>query len=380
MKRKWKVPIIILVILVLFLIIIWPMAPVWERMGLKPFCIQQEGSKVKIIPCPDQSAVETTSISLPTPGPLGPIPIIVDDDGSPDGMIAMLYFLSNPLFDVRAVTISFGEAHPQEFAQHVAKILSAFGRGDIPIGYGNDQPLEGTNAFPEPWREASDRFWDLNVPQGGSISTPILAADLITHVVSESDQLVTIFVSGSHTNLAEALRLDPGISAHIQDVFIMGGSINVAGNIHSDWPDLENETAEWNIWVDPLAAEAVFTSGLSLHLIPLDATRSVTWTRSDISTWDSAGSPEGILAGNILNWMLDNWSANGVYVWDLVAAIQATSREVCTEEEMGLDIVIEPGHNQGQTQVIPGSNNAAVCLDPLPDKVKAFARAVFNQP
>ncbi len=201
-------------------------------------------------------------VSLPTPGPSGPIPIIVDDDGSPDGMIAMLYFLRNPLFDVRAVTISYGEAHPKVFAQHITQILGAFGREDIPVGYGSDAPLEGSNAFPDPWREASDNFWDLSIPQAMSMISPVPAAALMAEIIAESEEPVTIFISGSHTNLAEALRIDPGIAANIQDVFIMGGSANMPGNIHSDWPELDNEVAEWNIWVDPLAAQEVFASGL----------------------------------------------------------------------------------------------------------------------
>ena len=80
------------------------------------------------------------------------IPVIVDDDGSPDGMVALLYFLRNPLFDVRAVTISCGEAHPALFASHVLRLLAGLGRVDIPVGTGRDTPLAGNNVFPGPWR------------------------------------------------------------------------------------------------------------------------------------------------------------------------------------------------------------------------------------
>ena len=379
MKRKWLVPIIIMAVLVVLVIVVWPMAPVWERMGFKPFCIQQDGSKLKIIPCPEQGTT-VSPVSLPTPGPSGPIPIIVDDDGSPDGLIAMMYFLRNPLFDVRAVTISYGEAHPQVFAQHITQMLSAFGREDIPVGYGNDAPLEGSNAFPDPWREASDNFWGFSIPQATRMITPVPAAALIADIIAESEEPVTIFISGSHTNFAEALRLDPGITANIQDVFIMGGSANVPGNIHSDWPELDNEVAEWNIWVDPLAAQEVFASGMSLHLVPLDATRQVVWRRNDIPTWESASSPISGFAGDILEWMLDNWSEKGVYIWDLVAAVQATTRSVCPEEIMELEIVTTPGPKQGQTRVNAGASLIAICLDPLPEQMKAYAALIFGQP
>lgn len=380
MKRKWTIPIIILAVVILLVIVVWPMAPIWEKIGFEPFCIQQDGSKIKIVSCPEQGTTAVSPVSLPTPGPSGPIPIIVDDDGSPDGTIAMLYFLRNPLFDVRGVTISYGEAHPKIFVQHITQILGAFGRDDIPVGFGNDAPLEGTNTFPEPWREASNDFWGLSIPQAVSMTTPLPAAVLMADIIAQSEEPVTIFLSGSHTNLAEALRLDPGIAANIQDVFIMGGSAKVPGNIHSDWPELDNEVAEWNIWVDPLAAQEVFASGLPLHLVPLDATRQVVWTRKDIKTWRSASSPEGGFAGNILKWMLDNWSEKGIYVWDLVAAVQATTRSVCPEAAMEMEIITTPGPEQGQTRVIAGGFPVSVCLDPLPDQVKALAALVFSQP
>jgi purine nucleosidase/pyrimidine-specific ribonucleoside hydrolase len=130
----------------------------------------------------------------------GPTPIIFDDDGSPDGMIALLFFLSNPNFEVRAVTISCGEAHPEVFAGHVARFLAGLGRADIPVGYGRPDPLEGANAFPDPWRADSDRFWDLPLPEAAAPTTPVPAAALIVESVAQSDQPVAVFLSGTHTN------------------------------------------------------------------------------------------------------------------------------------------------------------------------------------
>src|SRR5512137_790297 len=147
----------------------------------------------------------------------------------------MLYFLCNPLFDVRAVTISYGEAHPEKFAPLLANILASFDVGaDVPVGYGRDEPLEGMNAFPDPWREASDDFWGIP-PENPASQIPVPAAQLIVETVKNSSQPVLIFVSGSHTNLAEALRLDPSIARNIRGVYIMGGAVNIPGNIHSDW-------------------------------------------------------------------------------------------------------------------------------------------------
>lgn len=72
------------------------------------------------------------------------------------------------------------------------------------------------------------------------------------------------------------------------------------GNIKSDWPAIENSVAEWNIWVDPVAAQEVFASGVKLHLTPLDATNQVKWTQSNALSWAASGSAEGVLAGEML--------------------------------------------------------------------------------
>jgi pyrimidine-specific ribonucleoside hydrolase len=383
MKRKVLITVgVILGVLVFLFILAWPAAPLLHKLGVPVYCIQGNWSDLQFVPCPGQ----TTASALPTPLPMpplgaqGPTPIIIDDDGSPDGMIALLYFLRNPLFDVRAVTISCGEAHPNLFARHVQQLLFELGEAGIPVGAGRAAPLEGNNAFPDPWRQSSDEFWGIDLLQVAGLAEPVPAAQLIVDAVSGSGQPVTIFVSGTQTNLAEALRLEPGIAGNIRDVYIMGGSINVPGNIESDWPSIHNQVAEWNIWADPQAASEVFSSGLTLHLVPLDATRQVTWTRDDIPDWVSSGSAESARAGDLLKWMLDSWAPEGVFVWDLVAAIQATNPQICAEVPLAVEVITAPGEEQGRTSVVGGSPNISACLAPDAGQVKALAAYIFGQP
>jgi pyrimidine-specific ribonucleoside hydrolase len=371
---------IVLGVLVFLFIIIGPMAPVWSRMGLEPFCIQGDWPQLQIVSCNEATVAHPTVTPLALSNQNGgvPIPVIVDDDGSPDGTIALLYFLSNPGFDVRAVTISQGEAHPDLFARHILQLLAGLGKADIPVGAGNPSPLEGNNSFPDPWRQASDQFWDIELPSVAVSLEPTLAAELIVGTINKSPHPVVLFVSGTHTNLAEALRLDPGITENIRDVYIMGGSVYMEGNIKHDWPAIDNSAAEWNIWVDPAAAEEVFDSGLPLHLIPLDATRKVSWMPSDLPGWISSKSPEGIMAGNLLQWMLDSWSPQGVYIWDLVAAVQATNPSVCPEVPLAINIITSPGPEQGQTLVKQGEPNILVCLDPDVGQMKSLSASILG--
>jgi len=371
MKRKALVIIGIVVgVLVLAVILIWPAAPLWARLGAKPMCIQGSWPDIKLVTCPQITTTRVEITPFPTLTGQTPIPIIVDDDGSPDGVIALLYFLSDPRYDVRAVTISNGEAHPDLFAPQIIKFLTGLEMADIPVGAGRVTPLEGNNAFPDPWRQASDGFWQLALTQPASSIKSHPAAELIVEMLSNSTSPIMIFISGTHTNLAEALRLDPSIREHISGIYIMGGSIYVPGNIENDWPSINNQVAEWNIWVDPIAADEVFASGLPLHLTPLDATTQITWTEADALSWASSATSEGGFAADILKWMLSSWSTDNAYIWDLVAAAIMTDQRLCPEIPLALDVVVEAGSEQGRTVVGDGAVNTLVCLEPDMAQVK----------
>ena len=75
--------------------------------------------------------------------------------------------------------------------------------------------------------------------------------------------------------------MDAGIRDHISTVYIMGGAVNVPGNLTDFSTNPANVTAEWNIYVDPVAADEVFRSGLPIVLVPLDATNQVNATMAD---------------------------------------------------------------------------------------------------
>ena len=365
--------------LVLLFIIVGLGGPILTSLGMETVCIQGEWPHLEIVPCNETVKVSSTVTPLPSQQSQATIPVIFDDDGSPDGTIALLYFLSNPLFDVRAVTISQGEAHPDLFADHTLQLLAGLSRADLPVGAGNPTPLQGNNVFPEPWRQASDKFWDIELPPATVTQVPTDAAELIVETINNSPQPVLLFVSGTHTNVAEALHLDPEIVDNIRDIYIMGGSVYVAGNIKSDWPAIDNSVAEWNIWVDSAAAKEVFASGVPLHLIPLDATRKVIWIESDLPGWISSNSPEGAMAGELLQWMLNSWSPEGVYIWDLVAAVQATYPSVCPEVPLALDIITSPGPEQGRTVLKQEVPNVSVCLDPDIGQVKSITAYILGK-
>ena len=377
-RRFWRrVRIFIALLLLTAVVLLGPLAPLLIQLGVEPVCIQGTFPGLQIVRCPEGTLPEETLSTEPPPTaattPISfaaPIPMILDDDGSPDGMLALLYFLQHPAYDVVAVTISPGEAHTEH--------LAGLGYNDIPVGYGREIPLSGNNAFPESWHAATDDFWGVPLPDIDVPWQPQPASAVLLEVLTQTPEPVLMFVTGTHTNLAEALALDPDITENIRSVAIMGGAINVPGNIASDWPEIDNTVAEWNIWVDPTAAQQVFTSGLPLQLVPLDATNQVVWTPEDAALWRSSEHPAGQYAADVLSWMLRSWFPEGVYAWDLVTAVAVTDTMLCGWENMAIDVILEPENEQGWTRVIEGPPNVEVCLRPVATGMKARVRAILG--
>jgi purine nucleosidase/pyrimidine-specific ribonucleoside hydrolase len=308
-----------------------------------------------------------------------PIPVIFDDDGSPDATIALMFLLRNPAIDLKALTVN-GEAHPSLFARNLVRALTRVGHASIPVAAGPEFPLQGNNAFPENWRAQSDAFWGLTLPSAVTQLQPISAAQLIVNTVKASPQPITILATGTFTNVAQALRLDRTITCNIREIVIMGGAIYVPGNIASDAPGYTNTVSEWNIWVDPIAASEVFVSGIPMHLVPLDATDDVVWTAQDAAVWKASGTPEGVLAGELLDMLLQWWSPSGVYIWDLDTAAVVVDETLCPGQRLHVDVITTKGADEGRTVARSDvAANMIVCLRLNSVSVKNAVKAVLGQ-
>jgi inosine-uridine nucleoside N-ribohydrolase len=96
-------------------------------------------------------------------------------------------------------------------------------------------------------------------------------------LVRRSPGELTLIALGPLTNLAHALRRDAQVVRQLAGVVIMGGAVTVPGNV--------TPVAEFNIYVDPEAAQIVFSSGLPITLIGLDVTEQVRLTAQMINQY-----------------------------------------------------------------------------------------------
>ncbi|MGF1480835.1 MAG: nucleoside hydrolase [Cyanophyceae cyanobacterium] len=319
-----------------------------------------------------------------------PTPLIFDDDGSQDGMTALAYVLANPQFDVQAITISNGIARPEIFDENIKRMLERLGYTNIPVGVGRSTPLEGDNEFPDFIRDGSDTFWApfVALPEEVPVIETQPAVELIIETIKSSPEPVAILATGPLTNIAAALRQDPSIIENISIVQVMGGAVFVPGNLPvvPEPPFSTNEVAEFNIWIDPVAAQEVFEAGqngLTIQLTPLDATNQIEFARQDYEEWLETGTPESIIAAEFLDFALTviQSDLDPNPVWDLVAAINLAEPDFSPETPLHIDVDTEsdPGDTQGQTQAVPGlPPNVLVSLNPSFDNIAFDAGEVFS--
>ncbi len=303
--------------------------------------------------------------------------VIIDDDGSPDGTTALLYLLSRRDVEIKAVGISYGEAHPSVYIQHMGRMMEDFGYTGIPLGAGLDGSLSGNEGFPEWLRDAADNFWSWPLPNATKTYPVEDSAELLVRLLSKSPRSVDLFFSGPVTNLARALRLAPAIRDHIGTLYMMAGAVFVAGNVHDFYPDSANVYADWNPYSDPLAYQEVFESGIKMVLIPLDATNQVKVDRQDTLTWRSGGRIANFVA-NVYDGLMNE--KGQTFIWDLLAATVMTEPDLCGYQDLHLDVVTQAGDHFGQLVVNPQAEpNIRVCLVPAEAGINQTLTDIFSQ-
>lgn len=271
-------------------------------------------------------------------------PVIVDNDMAIDDWAALLYLLHHPKADVIAVTISAsGESRCQPGLDNTNALIDLSGKvsKNIPVACGDDYPLDGYFVFPEVWRKDSDTLSGVPIKSSSRTASDKHAAEIIHTALSSANEPVTVIATGPLTNIAQWLERYPQDKNKIDQLIIMGGAVDVPGNIIVPLftKGHPNTTAEWNIFVDPLAADKVFAAGLPIVLVGLDVTNSVRVTTQVAADFkravktDSATFWDAVLDKN--DWFI---ASNEYYFWDTLAVMIAMEPELCQGDMQSLRV------------------------------------------
>ncbi|KXG21968.1 uncharacterized protein LOC8076938 isoform X1 [Sorghum bicolor] len=228
-------------------------------------------------------------------------PVVFDMDMSPGDFVSLIYLLKEPRheIDLKAVLINGNGWANSASIDIVYDVLHMMGRDDIPVGLGNTtamgSPTLGCNnsyAIPH----GSGGFVDSDTLYGLARSLPRsprrFTSDDLDHPESRHPhafdvwqsvrkqlspgQKITVLTSGPLTNLASISLSDMDASSVIERVYVVGGLIRDGGDEKGNvFTVPSNRYAEFNMFLDPLAAKTVLESSLNITLIPLTVQRKV---------------------------------------------------------------------------------------------------------
>jgi inosine-uridine nucleoside N-ribohydrolase len=168
---------------------------------------------------------------------------------------------------------------------------------------------------------------------------------------------MTLLATGPLTNLGELLQASPGVKDKIAAIYIMGGAVHVPGNLGS-----ANTVAEWNIYVDPQAANIVFASGVPVILVALDATNHNPATPAFYKKLQAAHlTPEATFVYDLFT-KNRSYQSGSFYFWDPTAAVLLSDESLGSYEDDPLCVVEAEGNTSGQTQVKPGCPTVRVAI------------------
>jgi purine nucleosidase len=290
------------------------------------------------------------------------VDVVVDHDGGVDDLMAISLLMKSGTARVRAIAISPANSYLEPATRATQLFVDRLGGDGIRIAQGRN---EGINPFPDEWRREAARMLDTRALAGAhpTARNPVVESDA-PHFLAEllSTGRFVILETGPMTNIAAALRINPAIKDHISRIYLMGGAVRVPGNVTEKGHD---ESAEWNVFNNPAAAEEVLRSGIPMTWIPLDATNHVPLTPSFLDRLAAQPSAASQLAAQ--SWELIR-NVYPYYFWDTLAAAALVDSSIVELQQMRIQIVTT-GASQGRTiedangwpaDVAVGANQARV--------------------
>jgi inosine-uridine nucleoside N-ribohydrolase len=270
--------------------------------------------------------------------------VILDCDPGHDDAIALLLALGSPEINLLGVTTVAGNQTLEKTTANAIRVLDHVSRTDIPVAAGAPRPL-----VREP-RTAGEVHGETgldgpNLPGPSRLPEPMHAIDWIAQAVGESPEPVTLVPTGPLTNIALFLARYPGLESQLERIVLMGGAIG-EGNT--------TPAAEFNIWVDPEAAQRVFQSGIDITMVGLDVTHQALMTPPHVERLAAAGKA-GKLVADLYEFYSQfhqrHYGWEGAPVHDAVAMAHVIDGTLLTTRHCGVVVDTGPELSRGRTNV-----------------------------
>jgi purine nucleosidase len=272
--------------------------------------------------------------------------IIIDTDPGQDDAVAILLALASPdEIEVLGITAVAGNVPLALTSKNARIVCELAGRSDIPVFAGCDRPLAHTLVtaehvhgktgldgipLPEPQMKLQDRH----------------GVDFIIDTLrAEPPGTVTLCPLGPLTNIATALTRAPDIGPRIAGIVLMGGAYFEVGNI--------TPAAEFNIYVDPEAAQVVFHSGAPITVMPLDVTHKALITRDRNDALRALGTRVGAVVAAWTDFFerfdKEKYGSEGAPLHDPCVIAYLLAPELFTGRHINVEIETQSALTRGMT-------------------------------
>jgi purine nucleosidase len=211
------------------------------------------------------------------------LPIIIDTDPGQDDAVAILLALASPEIEVLGITAVAGNVPLSLTSRNARMICELAGRTDIAVLAGADRPLERELVTAE-YVHGKTGIDGPDLPEPTMALAGQHAVDFIVEtVMAREPGTVTLCALGPLTNVALALTREPRLAGRLKQIVLMGGGYFEGGNV--------TPVAEFNIYVDPQAADQVFHAGVPIVMLPLDCTHKALTTAKRVQAIRAIGTP-----------------------------------------------------------------------------------------
>jgi purine nucleosidase len=218
--------------------------------------------------------------------------IIIDTDPGQDDAVAILLALASPELDVLGITAVAGNVSLALTEKNARKICELAGRPETKVFAGAVRPMMRQLVTAENVHGKTG----LNGPDLPEPTMPLQKQHAVDFIVEtlmrEEPGSVTLCPLGPLTNIALALVREPNIAPRIREIVLMGGGFFEGGNV--------TPAAEFNIYVDPNAADLVLRSGVPVVMVPLDCTHKALTTAKRIAAFRDLGTRPGVAVAELL--------------------------------------------------------------------------------
>lgn len=212
--------------------------------------------------------------------------ILIDTDPGVDDALAILLAMKSPELRIEAITTVSGNVHVDQATDNLLRILGLLDLSEYPVlAKGESQPLvkplvkaehvhgeDGLGNISRLCQSDGNPRYPLAKCNISSLS----GVDLILEMVARFPDELVLVALGPLTNISKAIQKDREHMQKLKSIVLMGGVFTEYGNVTTN--------AEFNVFVDPHAAQEVFNSGVPIHIAPLDVTHQVALTGERLNT------------------------------------------------------------------------------------------------